>query len=99
MSILTLTTPMTNQTDDKYFSQKSAAKAAEIFGIHDWSNDLNLIRIYCSLNVLFGGDKSLIRHWFQTPNKHLDGKVPANLITHQAGTLQILNYLEFFNEH
>jgi uncharacterized protein (DUF2384 family) len=87
-----------NQTD-KFFSRKSAAKAAEIFGIHDWSNDLNLIRIYHLLSVLLGGSDNHIRHWFQTPNKHLDNKTPANLITHQEGTLQILTYLEHFYEH
>lgn len=85
--------------DSKFYSSKCAAKAAEIFGICSWSDDLNLIRIYQLLHVLHGGDLSNIRHWFQTKNSHLDSKVPANLITHKEGTIQILNYLEYFYEH
>lgn len=98
MSILSLSEVMEKQ-EMQYFSQKYAAKAGEIFGIQEWSSDLNLIRIYQLLSVLLGGSETNMRHWFQTQNKHLENKVPANLITTSPGTMQILNYLEFFNEH
>lgn len=82
---------------DNYFSQKCAARAGEIFGINEWSNDLNLIRIYQHLSVILGGNEINMRHWFQTQNKHLNNKVPANLVTTSDGTMDILNYLEIFN--
>lgn len=82
--------------NDNYLLQKSATKAAEIFGITQWNSDLNLIRIYSQLSVMLGGDEKLIRHWVQTSNKHLEDKVPANLLTHREGEMKILSVLESY---
>ena len=78
---------------DTHLLQKSAGKASEILGILEWYNDLNLIQIYKGLYSLCGGDESLMRHWIQTPNTHLQSKVPANLITTEQGIQDVLNYL------
>jgi uncharacterized protein (DUF2384 family) len=45
-----------------------------------------------------GHDEVLMHHWMQTPNKHLDGKVPANLITTDKGTEQLLSLLGWYSQ-
>lgn len=85
-----------NTGDNDFFHRKYANRAAEIFGITEWQNDINLIRLYQKLHVLVGGNESNMRHWIQTPNKHLDNKVPANLIVEQKGMIRVLDYLDYF---
>lgn len=84
--------------NETHFLRKTAGRAAELFGITHWNNDLNLIRIYHQLSILLGNDEKLIRHWMQTPNKQLDNKVPANLVVSLDGELKILSTLDSY-EH
>lgn len=81
---------------DQHLLQKSAGKAGEILGLTDWNTDLTLLRIYTALARQMGTDSILMRHWIQTPNKHLDGKVPANLLTTSEGELKVLSVLESY---
>lgn len=82
---------------DEYLLRKSASRAAEIFGITQWGNDLRLIQIYSQLSVLVDGDVELIHHWIQTPNKHLDGKIPANLLLSTEGEIKVLSALNSYD--
>lgn len=77
---------------------KAAGNAAQVLGVMEWYNDLNLVRIYNHLYFLVGGDYKLMHHWMQTPNSHLDGKVPSNLIVNSEGEKRVLNYLENYTE-
>lgn len=89
-------TPM-NPFYDKHLLQKSAGKAAETLGIIDWFDDLKFLVIWSQLYLLMGGDSSLMHHWMQTPNKHLDNKVPANLIVTAEGTEKLLSILDYYS--
>ena len=79
---------------DQHLIQKSAGLAGNLLGLTDWNDDLTLLRIYSVLARQTGIDESIMRHWVQTPNKHLDGKVPANLLTTPEGELKVLSVLE-----
>ena len=81
---------------DQHLLQKSAGKAGELLGLTEWNTDLTLIRIYSVLARQTGIDETLMRHWIQTPNKQLDGKVPANLLTTSEGELKVLSVLESY---
>jgi hypothetical protein len=81
---------------DQHLLQKSAGKAGELLGLTEWNTDLTLIRIYSVLARQTGSDMKLMRHWVQTPNKQLDGKVPANLLTTPEGELKVLSVLESY---
>jgi len=83
---------------DKHLLQKSAGKAGQILGIFDWYDDLKFLLIWSQLSNLMGHDEVLMHHWMQTPNKHLDGKVPANLITTDKGTEQLLSLLDYYSQ-
>jgi hypothetical protein len=76
--------------------QKSAGKAGEIFGVIDWYDDVKFLQIFMLLHSNCGGDKILMRHWMQTPNTHLQSKVPANLITTEQGIQDVLDYALYF---
>lgn len=79
-----------------FMHKKYAKRAGEIFGITDWNNDLNLIRIYHQLSVLVGGDEKQMRYWMQTPNKHIKNKVPASLVVTSEGTRQLIDLLNSY---
>ena len=81
---------------DQHLIQKSAGKAGEILGLTKWNKDLTLLCIYSVLAVHMGSDETLMRHWVQTPNKQLDGKVPANLLTTREGELKVLSVLHSY---
>ena len=83
-------------TTDKQLLQKSAGLAGNLLGLTDWNDDLTLLRIYSVLARQTGSDESNMRHWVQTPNKHLDGKVPANLLTSADGEMKVLSVLESY---
>lgn len=85
----------TGQTD-MHLIQKTAGKAGELLGLTEWNTDLTFLRIYSALAVHMGSDETLMRHWVQTPNKQLDGKVPANLLTTPEGELKVLSVLESY---
>jgi hypothetical protein len=79
-------------TDDQHLLRKSAGKAGELLQVIDWYDDLNLVQIFMALHSNCGGDEVLMRHWMQTPNTHLESKVPANLITTEQGIQDVLDY-------
>ena len=54
---------------------------------------LLLIRLYRSLSVLVGNDRTLLRHWFHTANRHTGG-VPANQVQRAEGLVAIVQYLD-----
>lgn len=52
-----------------------------------------LIRIFRDLYSLMGGDPAAIRHWMDTPNRHLNGR-PSELIQRAYGLIQVMGYLD-----
>jgi hypothetical protein len=54
---------------------------------------LLLIRAYRALYVLVGGEPAQMRHWWRTPNRHLDG-APVDLIRSVQGLLRVVEYLD-----
>lgn len=83
--------------NDQHLIQKSAGKAGEILGITSWHNDLKLLIVYNHLSNFCGANLELMRHWMQTPNAHLEGKVHANLITKEEGTEKLLDLLIWYD--
>jgi hypothetical protein len=79
-------------SSDTHLLQKSAGKAGEIFGVIEWFDDVKFLQIFMLLHSNCGGDEILMRHWMQTPNTHLESKVPANLITTEQGIQDVLDY-------
>jgi len=55
---------------------------------------LLLIRIYRSLYSILGGNQKAMKHWMNTPNRHLDNKIPAELVQSALGLTQVLWYLD-----
>lgn len=86
-----------NSTYDKHLLQKSAGRAGELLGIIQWEDDLKFLLIWSQLSNLMGNDAVLMNHWMQTPNKHLDNKVPANLIVTAEGTEKLLSILDYYS--
>lgn len=83
---------------DKHLLQKSAGKAGEKLGLIQWYDDLKFLLIWSQLSNLMGHDEKLMNHWMQTPNKHLDGKVPANLIVTAEGTEKLNSLLDSYSQ-
>ncbi len=83
---------------DTHLLQKSAGKASQILGVFDWYDDVKFLEIFKHLYSLCGADYELMRHWIQTPNTHLQSKVPANLITTEQGIQDVLDYLLYFSQ-
>lgn len=83
---------------DQHLLRKSAGKAGEILGLIQWYDDLKFLLIWSQLSNLMGHDEKLMNRWMQTPNKHLDNKVPANLITTDKGTEQLLSLLDYYSQ-
>lgn len=79
--------------NDQHLLQKSAGKAAELLGLTDWYDDRKFLILWEHLYRMMGGDYVLMNHWMQTPNEHLEGKVPANLITKEEGTEKLLDLM------
>ena len=52
-----------------------------------------LIRIFRSLYVQTGGDQETMRHWMNTPNRHLRG-VPHELVQSATGLVHVVDYLD-----
>jgi hypothetical protein len=84
-------------TTDTHLLQKSSGKAGEIFGVIEWYDDVKFLQIFKHLYSICGADLELMRHWMQTPNTHLQSKVPANLITTEQGIQDVLDYLLYFS--
>ena len=83
---------------DQHLLQKSAGKAGELLGLTDWYDDLKFLLIWSQLSNLMGHDEKLMNHWMQTPNKHLDNKVPANLIVTAEGTEKLNSLLDLYSQ-
>lgn len=88
---------MIMEPSDMFLLQKSAGKAGETLGLIAWSDDAKLLSIWSQLSVLLGSDPVLMRHWVHTPNNHLEGKIPANLIVKEDGVDTILSLLLSYN--
>lgn len=52
-----------------------------------------LVRLFRSLDSLFGGNEEVARQWLHARNQHLDG-VPAEKIQNVTGLLHVLEYLD-----
>lgn len=87
---------MMYQTQDIELVRKAANKAGQELGLYEWYSDIKLVEIYKYLHSLNGGDSLLMRHWMQTANHHLDGKVPANLVVTEKGINQVCDTLEIY---
>ena len=55
---------------------------------------LLLIRVYRSLYSIVGGSHAAMKHWMQTPNRHLSNEEPKKLIQQADGMAQVLWYLD-----
>lgn len=54
---------------------------------------LILLRIYRSLDAIFGGQQENCRRWFKSNNHHLGGK-PCELVTQLQGLILVAQYLD-----
>ncbi len=54
---------------------------------------LLFLRVYRSLDALFGGDGPSCREWFHAENDHLGG-VPAELVQNAQGLVHVAEYLD-----
>lgn len=54
---------------------------------------LLLLRLYKSLDVLFGGNKQQYQLWLNSKNAHLEGK-PIDLIKSIEGLVTVVQYLD-----
>jgi hypothetical protein len=84
--------------DDQQLLQKASGRAGEALGVLQWNNDFHIVEIYSRLHSHLGGDELLMRHWMGTPNKHLNGKIPANLLTTEAGELEVIALLYSYSQ-
>ena len=84
-------------TDDQHLLRKSVGKAGNILGVFEWYDDVKFLEIFKHLYSLCGADYELMRHWMQTPNTHLQSKVPANLITTEQGIQDVLDYVLYLS--
>jgi uncharacterized protein (DUF2384 family) len=88
---------MKMEPSDMFLLQKSAGRAGEILGLTEWYDDAKLLNIWSQLSAMLGSDPAPMQHWIQTPNKHLDGRVPANLVTKERGIDDIMGLLSSFS--
>jgi uncharacterized protein (DUF2384 family) len=84
--------------NDEQLLRKAACRAAEVFGLMHWSNDFRIVQIYSLLHSHLGGDELLMRHWMGTSNKHLNGRIPANLMSTEEGELEVISVLHSYNK-
>jgi len=54
---------------------------------------LLLLRLYRSLDTLFGGNEKQCQLWFRSPNHHLNG-TPAELVQSIQGFMTVVTYLD-----
>ena len=86
-------------TEDEEFLKKTATKAAN--ALHMPLGDIDpikLIQMVVSLDILFGGDKELMRHWLNQHNKHLEF-CPGAYLTSEYHMDKILGYLDGMINH
>ena len=83
---------------DEEFLKKTATKAAN--ALHMPLGDIEpgkLLQMFIRLDILFGGDKELMRHGLNQHNKHL-GYCPGAHLT-DARMDDTLRYLDAMVEH
>ena len=83
---------------DEEFLKKTATKAAN--ALHMPLGDIEpgkLLQMFIRLDILFGADKELMRHWLNQHNKHL-GYCPAAHLT-DARMDDTIRYLDAMVEH
>lgn len=68
--------------------------AASISSAKDQELSLGLIRVYRALFAILGGDREQMRHWMRTPNRHLNGQLPAALAANYQGLAELNVYLD-----
>lgn len=59
---------------------------------------LLLLRIFRSLDALFGGNESDMRSWMHAPNDHL-GAVPSDHLLTVLGLVDVVEYLDAMRGH
>jgi transcriptional regulator with XRE-family HTH domain len=59
----------------------------------EWEIALIFLRIYRSLDALFGGHEADLRAWFTTHNRALGG-IPRDLIKNLQGLFLVIQYLD-----
>ena len=84
---------------DEEFLKKTATKAAKVLHMPLGDIDpIKLIQMVVSLDILFGGDKELMRHWLNTHNNHLKF-CPGAYLTSEYHMNKILGYLDGMINH
>jgi hypothetical protein len=81
------------EPSDMFLLQKSAGRAGEMLGLTEWYDDEKLLSIWSQLSAMLGSDPVSMWQWVQTPNKHLGGRVPANLIVREDEIDTVLSLL------
>ncbi len=82
-------TGMSAASLSRFFDEKRAIKPDSKEG----EIALLLLRVYRSLDALFGGKSELLRLWFRSYNKDLQG-VPAELTQTLTGLIRVVVYLD-----
>ncbi|MEH6710131.1 MAG: MbcA/ParS/Xre antitoxin family protein [Paraglaciecola polaris] len=59
----------------------------------EYELQVQFIRLFRSLYAILGGDIAAMKHWFTTPNKHLNG-IPRELTNKIVGLIYINEYLD-----
>jgi hypothetical protein len=91
MKTLSLPQAMT----DFEFIHNAALKAGTILNLTEWFNDLEFLRVYKFLHSLCGGDDINMQHWMKTSNKHLNNRIPLQLIRTEEGIKDVLDELRY----
>ena len=84
---------------DEEFLKKTATKAAN--ALHMPLGDIEpgkLLQMFIRLDILFGGDDELMRHWVNSHNNHLKF-CPGAYLTSEYHMDKILGYLDAMVEH
>lgn len=55
---------------------------------------LLLIRVYCGLYSLLGGDQALMRHWMKWPNDRFGKQSPRQLLKRVEGLTRVVGFLD-----
>lgn len=82
--------------NDFDFIKQSAQKAGEILNLTEWFEDLEFLRVYKYLHSMCGGDTVIMQHWMRTANKHLNLRIPEQMITTEEGIKDVLDELRYF---
>jgi uncharacterized protein (DUF2384 family) len=82
--------------NDFDFIKQTAQKAGTILNLTEWFNDLDFIRVYKYLHSMCGGDKTNMKHWMKTANKHLNLQIPEQLIATEEGIREVLDELRYY---